>query len=127
MEWLSKKSVNAGLNSTDVVITKSFMNGKNYFNIRFLEKVLPNISRNGFVRIAIDGTRIYFDEAEFAEGWKLQQSKGTSNQYLRVKTEGKLRDIEVGSYNLELDAYTGYYYIDTDNKLEKQKLKWENR
>jgi len=127
MEWLSKKSSNAGMNNADVVITKSINNGKIYFNIRFLEKVLPNVSRNGFVRIAIDGTRVYFDEADFGDGWKLQQANNTVNKYLRIKGDGKLRELELGSYDLQLDAYSGYYYIDKDKKLEKTRIKWENK
>ena len=127
MEWLSKKSANAGMNNADVVITKSVVNGKIYFNVRFLEKVLPNISRNGFVRIAIDGTRVYFDEADFGDGWKLQQANNTVNKYLKIKGDGKLRELELGSYNLKLDVYSGYYYIDTTEKLEKQSIKWESK
>ena len=128
LEWLNKKQSHYGISSADVVVTKSIVNNRDYFNIRFLEKVMPNVSRNGYVRIAVDGTRLYFDEADFSEGWKLQVTRGTGNRYLRIAAEGKLKDaIEIGSYDLELDKYTGYYYIDIDKKHEKQKIKWENK
>lgn len=86
--------------------------------IRFRAGKELKISTTGALVFAIDGERIYFKEANLADGYRLSP---TSQQVPAHKIQAFVPkgsiDRFVGNYDLVLDRVHNLYYIDTRHKL----------
>ena len=94
-------------------------------NICFFHEVYkliaPNLDR---IAVAIDGTRLYFQENN--KGWKISDYSKSKDK-ARLKIDGSILPvdtIEKGNYQLEYDRDRNLYFIDVKNKMENRGLKF---
>lgn len=122
MEWLVKQK-SGGKGFGEVYISEVCKNSSPAVSIRFTGEAIKKITKGSHIKIALKGTRIYFDEAESYEGWKLCSTRGSDNVFFKIKKVAlPTTGVEGGNYNLEFDASLGYYYIDVRNKIST--LNW---
>lgn len=129
LEFITKEKNNStNYRGGDVVITTTlYLKGKTQYstNICFYHEVFkliaPSLDR---IAIAIDGTRLYFQENN--KGWKLTDTSKTGDK-ARLKIDGSIlpvETIEKGNYQLEYDRDRNLYFIDVKNKMENRGLKF---
>ena len=121
MEWLSKgKSAGNWIKGSDVFISE--IEKGTCISFRIHKNVLDKITRTSFVRFAIEDDRIYFDESDQRDGWRLSPS-GKNGFFFKVRIERtSLQKVPVGNYELKFDKYNGYFYIDLNESLNTPKF-----
>lgn len=128
MDWLQKRHRSSGESFGEVYISKVCLKTSPATSFRLKNEVVNKITKTGYVKIAFKGTRMYFDEAESYEGWKLC-SAGVSGQFFKIKDVSLPINLEIGlgNYNVEFDTMLGYYYVDFDKQLDKKAMLWRTR
>ena len=130
MEWVVKTYAKVD-NSVpcDVVITSVADREKRFTAIRFRRNSHKKITKNRHVIFAVDGTRLYFAEAEPIKGWKLSESGKYDKSVYYFKIDNKrlpIDKVEQGCYNLELDEDRMLWFIDVTHKI-KPGLQWNGK
>lgn len=129
LEFITKEKNNStNYRGGDVVITTAvYSKGKrNYSTIicfyhEVFKLIAPSLDR---IAIAIDGTRLYFQENP--KGWKLTEYT-KDGEKARLKIDGSILPVETaekGNYQLEYDRDRNFYFIDVKNKMENRGLKF---
>lgn len=128
MEWLEKKQYKCSKDSKgEVFISLITKNSHPSVAIRFAKNSWLKITKNDHVIIGVENGRLYFNQGEDYQGWKLSTS-GKSTKIFKVYQEVlPIGPVETGEYNLEFDSRVGLYYIDVRNKLNKETIIWKGK
>lgn len=89
---------------------------KNATSIIFRNNIDRNISKTGYVTVAICGERLYFKEEESCIGYKIANSNSKSSKFTKIRNE-ELNEFTLnhsGDYRMQYDKELNLYYIDTE-------------
>lgn len=135
MEWVVRKKTNTQSHKGNVYIYScEYQSKRDYKNnihsvVTFINKSWKKVSRTCFLQFGIQGTRLYFREANAKVGYKLSLSANGENATIKVVSSvlPLNKNIEEGDYWLEYDNQLGLYYIDVKNKIEDDGIDWSHR
>lgn len=112
--WV-KKSSNRTQSGADVSLTCVKGHEGMATHITFRNNIFLRISKTDHFVFAVDGNRIYFNEASKREGYKAYNKKNLNNRYVKVSTN--LPEF-IGDYKLEWDSKEGLNYIDISKRIQ---------
>ncbi len=121
MEWLTKRK-KSGKGIGDVYLSIVCKETKPQVGFSIKQSEVKKLTKTGYVKVALSKNRIYFDEAESHDGWKLNFMKSLNGHFKVALSSLNLEETVQGSYKLKFDEMFGYYYIDLTEKLERQEL-----
>lgn len=121
MEWITKqRCYRKPAQGTDVSITVVKNPKVNYgkrTTFAFRNNCHKKITKNGYVCIALIGSKMYFREADEKEGYHIYKRCKNAKYEAAYRTAVTI-DLSgfIGDYDLLFDKETGYWYIDAELK-----------
>lgn len=106
IKWITKQSNK----KADVTIKQGNSKGKSRANITFRNDVWKKITDTGYLKIGVDGNRVYFVQGLTSNDYKVTIKGDCKNGYVQPYTD-LLKGFE-GDYTLKRDAKTNLRYIE---------------
>lgn len=117
-----KKQLGKRKRVQDASVFVSVSKNSNHARLTFYNKWAEAISKSGHVVIAVDENRMYFKEADSADGWLMSKTKYEGTRVASIVNDNIYKWIEdggIGTYEFKHDDELDLYYI--------EKMKFEGK
>lgn len=104
IKWIAKKKRNA-----DVTIKHGSSKGKGRAYLTFRNDVWKKITATGYLKVGVDGNRVYFCQGLTKSDFKITIKGDCNNGYVSIYTD--LLDGFDGDYTLKRDSKTKLRFI----------------
>ncbi len=107
IKWITKQSNNKA--DVTIKLGNDKRRRKSRAVITFRNDVWKKVTCTGYLKIGVDGNRIYFVQGLTSNGYKVTTIGNCNNRYIQLYTD-LLNEFE-GDYTLKRDAKTNLKYI----------------
>jgi hypothetical protein len=107
IKWITKQSNNKA--DVTIKLGNDKRRRKSRVVIIFRNDVWKKITDSGYLKMGVDGNRIYFVQGLMSNGYKVTTIGNCNNRYIQLYTD-LLNEFE-GDYTLKRDAKTNLIYI----------------